>query len=724
MKYLNMLLLFTVIVITGCNSGGGGGDAGADTPTQVNPKIPGTDTDFDGEIRGVEEVSFDTSTVGQVSIKWKVPSLYLTEDYQVVLYKVRVSTALEGFNVSSPDDSPDFSSFELIRGKNGADGTDSIGEYLDEDVFQNTLYYYWIYIVLGGSTQKGSTAGEFSSSPRYEILTSVTDTSEDVIPDADFWTRLKFDTIISPPVVVGDEKFHTLRSFDGGQPRAGEPKGRISCNASGSYCYLVETKQNRVIILDNALLKSCAGLEQGEDVDDATFQIIEFACRLQAAGSPMQVLNILGQSQAESTKSCQEYNTECSLLENSGACEDNPFCRDTTENDVFSCSVDGSKCLTAPTDVAFTPSGKFLIMDAGNSRIKVHSSDPDIGCDENPTDPADSTVRFHSSTLTCAASSVIGKKSLNDFEEYSLAEDGLSALFYPTSAVEIGEDLLIADAGIADRVVKIKGWRNSNDFTCNEDTWGTPLCDFDGLLGQSSYFNSTTFKSECFDGTSCEDYIGSGIRLTEEKEGYLLSKFNNPVKLVVEDNGGLLIGVEEDFNIDVGTGNQFALKGRILYYAENPLIGEELACDAVQGELFGEDCQATKIFGQNDPDNIFNIGSSLDNYDSGNFALLSIGDMTLRGNELFVADYERSHLYYYNDISTLIASEGETIPATVKILNPEGAAREDVAGALPDLKSLGGVHYDTIDGKVFLTDPVAGKIFEVSTKKFPTAPSF
>jgi hypothetical protein len=731
MKIIKILLLILLsLSIISCNSTK---EEDSTVKTDINdPKIPGTNLDLVGDVRGVFNVricpnaitgsagcpSSSLDDTNQFTLTWSIPNLYRSENWIAVIFKARKPSDPYSCDNLGPGTlctitnpkSPSFATYEVKRIKDT--------QWIDTDVSQNENYYYWIYLVLEGEETLRNTIGFWSTSSRYEAQATQSGTGAFLPSGAEFWKTMVRSTMVAAP----SQGFNQLNTFNAGQPTVGVAKGRVAISSNGIIA-VSDTNNNRILIFDNQLLRGC--LDVAED------ELSRFACLLSSSVQSITPVNILGQPDQTTIKSCQEHQNTCTTYltqQNCRLTRDNvpSFCKwDTSTN---KCEVRASDCLTKPTEL-LVDGNKLFIADSGNNRVLLYNnllystpSIPDekqiIGCDPD-------IVPGITRPIYCTPDKVFGKSSINDLTTYDFQFTGSSSLNNPTGLAVDGADLYIADTG-NNRVVKAANFADNALYICTSESWLSDLCRWKAVLGQPDYFSNKTFKdffntSSSILGGTFSNIVQEGIsppsmpngkNLFEGDSKNILKRyFRNPNKLKIVTMNNikyLLISSHEDFEATSELGTTVALRGRILKFPLSVLQNANPQCN--EATFATNKCEAVDVFGQEKFERVAilsGVGGGAGQYGNLAFGIDYIDDFEVLGNAMIAVDGTNNFVYQWTNIST---KELDGYPFTSKILDPEGAYLGGNQSS-PNLTGISGIAYDAAAGKCFVIDGAGSKIY-------------
>ena len=680
-----------------------------------DPRQPGVGIGDSASIRKVFDVQIcpnllnpscpesGNNTFNQVDISWRIPSLYETEEYIVVIYKVNKEAQGDIEPGELPSDLGFMSVYETVRLKDT--------QWSDTDVLQNTQYAYYIYIVLEGEEEVNSTDGFWSASDKYNVLTTSESATVEIPEGESFWENIRWENMTNPP--TGDPPVITYNTYSPGSPDIDNAKGKITTAFSGAVFFLADTDNNRILVYENAQLKTC---EQylGDD-------LLYFGCRLQAEGAPPTPYNILGQPSQYSSLSCQEHNTQCQTYTDESEClltrnGVDSFCK----WEGGSCKVKGNQCLTKPTDILFQD-GILYVADSGNDRIMVYENveytpvansteNVLLGCDKRLPNQAKDT-----NPVRCQADRYFGKQSFDDFSQYSLINgEGISMLDNPTGMAIDGISFYIADTG-NNRVVKIDNFNDTSEYVCNSSTWLTSLCSWDGLLGQPNYSSKKTFNDFFTDDPSIlSGTFNNELQDTPDILKRYCAKPNKILFKELDGNKYMFITCNEDFEEEVGIGSRVGLRGRIVRYDSNP-IGENFICN--EATFDSGSCDANEVYGQEAFDKVVVLSGSAGgagSYDSLAYTFSFTTDMDFVEDSLMLVDSKTNNIYVWKD---LLNKPTDGFPYTYAVEDPQGRF---ISGSrsLPNLKEIQSIRYDGVS-RIYVTDGQDGKVYQLNIQQIP-----
>jgi len=653
------------------------------TGSTFDPKIPGSTTSA-GNILSVSGASA-TVVNNQVLLTWNPPVIYLGSS----VFKVHIfRQACLITDLSCVIDYPQLaalSSFQV---------TESSGfSYLDTKVQLGTNYSYWLYVEFNGAYDSGVKLGAFVPS---------TSVNNSIISDySTFWQNLGlgigFFVIPNSPM--------SAQTLNIGKTSALNPtnvSGKFAFGKGGSLLYVADTANNRVLVYGKQGALGC------DSIADKTGDAYIF-CLASVSGEPFVPLNVIGQPDQYSNKSCSEHYQDHTAYGNSTF-----VTLDTNQSPVF------DRCLTAPTGL-FVENNNLIIADTGNDRVVIHDALPNnIACDKNFSISLNSTER-------CAASIIVGKKDFTDLPHlnqsgvvvrppHSTILDGESSLLRPNDVVAKDGNLYILDSGNS-RIVRVKQYANPSYWGCGESTWKTPICSFSAILGQKNYHEVKTFSSELSNGNLYLDEnsrvnLSSQISLEEtgDYSNFLAKHFDNPSSLFLNESGTLFVSSFENYLSASGTSSQTQLKARILTFNISALEGEQPPCNVASFSASG--CSAVKVLGQADINKIPVWASGFGSYETAiSYGLEYVSSILTIGQSLLAAQPGNNSIKVWSDWAKI---QMPGFPRDKEVLNPQGSlSPKDPTKTLPYLKSISFIQYEPASKRFFVTDSESNKIYEV-----------
>jgi len=493
-----------------------------DTSSSVHvfdPQIPGGSITYNGDsVAGkVLNLTADNSQLEKITLNWKVPPVYKTMNYQVMIYKYKGL----GFALPDPSNESAGADFYLLKSLSAEtyldqNSTDSNGDIV-YSVEQGQDYTYWVYLKITANNKT-----KWSPGVKIEVK-SKNPTDTFLMPSsANFWNNLN-NSLGNDPSNINGTLFVNLYTM-GYNASAVPNQGSIATAYSGNVLYYSDTPNNRVIIYTRGLAYSC---DAYKTTDPETY----FACTYQYSGMPLSPVGVIGQEtigtdlndSLSGRRSCVQYESKCSQITQASSCNpDSPqnssiceWVADSTNQNGGFCTA-YKRCLTAPTKLTVADN-KLFISDSGNNRIVAYYDSTDL----TKTLPLKGHVRNDGTStvqqIDKGPARVFGKKNLSDQSTYPI---GKASLSNPGGVAVNGTNLYIADTD-NNRVVGIKDYWST--YSCeNSDSWGNLAtdpgftggsCQFSYLLGQNTFFEKWSLK-EGTDGYQQTDPGYDGIKCT------------------------------------------------------------------------------------------------------------------------------------------------------------------------------------------------------------------
>jgi hypothetical protein len=715
---LSIIAILCVALITaGC-------PGKSDTPTseghQFDPQIPGGSISGTSTLLPVTDLLANTSVSGQVTLSWKVPSVYLPLNYKIIVYRhdgldpnwVLPNPALQGSTAPL---------FEAAEGQSNF--------FADSNNIQDSGYYnYWVYIFLNNQWSQAS----------YLQVHYPTASTNFLLPlAADLWNQLAWRLGFAPKI----NNYIDYTVMAPGIFSYNHPKGSTAFAYSGAYMYVADTDNNRVLMYSRQGILACEAYKTDPELYSA--------CYYQATGSPLQAQNVLGQPLDTTSGTCAAH-PECTTKTTDQGCTTSSGC--VWSNQSNSCSFPMNRCMSGPSKV-YVQGSKLFVSDSGNNRILVWNVAPTVGC----VPVLNGVIVATPDQSDCKPDYQIGKQSLDDENTYSLATDGNQSLSNPTGVAVSGSDIFIADTG-NNRLVKIADFTSSDIFDCTPDKWSTSLCRFTSVLGQKDFFTAKTFndfiaedattklscaqmssnsvnnQSVCQQNTACAwnagqiggdcviadpiiDPANLGHIITDDHQFLLQRYFANPTELRISDTGQLLVLAYENYSARSTAGNNISLNSRIVVFNKNvlsqdPVTSADPTCKISTFDTGG--CDAQSVLGQL---NFKTLTIETQSYPDIPYAFQSMSGFDIAGKNMIGVDSISSMVYIWPDWITSAA----TTKNPTKTLNPAGGAMPGGAGQFyPNLRSLSAVTISVGNQLVYITDSAASQVFEIRAYKLPT----
>jgi hypothetical protein len=654
---MRVILVYALFSIFGCSEIPA---EKADTP--YSPRNPGGNNGVI-QIQSVTNATFDTSTLGQISLSWLNPSIYLFTNFNVYVYKRSCYYQSPDCTITTPTNGS-VSVFQVYSGQNSS-LIDTV------NIVQGQNYTYWFYIEKDGVFDQGLKVG---------VATPIISNSQTLTDTNSFWQNLGFGigTLVTPSSPF------SAQTINSGLINMSYPSlipGKTAVGKNGSVMYLADTDNNRVIVFAKQGALGC-------DIIPNKSSIEYQACIFQSANEPFVPVNVLGQPNQYSNSDCQTHEANSTIhYSTTRFTPTTPF------------GVSYAKCLTKPMGVHID-GNNLIISDTGNNRVVVHKGLPiTIACDRNMS-PLQTT------SDNCAADLVIGKQGLNDLSNYPLLTNGASALNKPTSIASYAGNLYIVDSG-NHRVVRVKGYQSTDYWSCDASTWMQPLCSFSGLLGQRTYFESKTFSQEIALGnlTFSSNLVSDPL--------FLGKYFENPTAIRIDESTSkLLVSSFENYTgTDSASLKPMQIGSRILVFNLSIIDSDTPSCNLASFSATG--CSANRLIGQQVSAEIPVWSSASGTFESQvSYGLGYISDIELtQGHLVSVQPISNSVKIWENWLTTTTLG----VPHTYNVLDPEGAANPTNAMlSLPDLEQISSVTYVLESRKFFIHDLQKKKVFEVT----------
>jgi hypothetical protein len=397
-----------------------------------NPKIPGGSVNTDPATLSVSNFIAFPKTTGDVELSWVNPAPYSTLIFDVVLFRKQCATGETFCTAPSPKSAGAQALYKIYSGTGNV--------FTDTTAQAGRNYTYWIFVSYSNSFSAPQTSTTVAIAGQSS-LASITKTN--------FWPNSTWTiglprtpgTTVNPSVyLLGMKKNSEL-----------EISGKSVLGESGTLLYYADTENNRIVIMVKQIGYQCI---QAKYTDPVQLK----ACLSQSFGEPFVPMNILGQPDRQTNLSCTQHAVRCGNTANDvksvtgsnnqtkyqvldsldhstvvgtfgtlrearqSSCESSKFCTFDGNEAGNVCAAKRDKCMTAPTHV-YVDNDKLLVSDSGNDRILVYNTLPTqyAACDQNIG--ADIVVKDN-----CSANSVIGKKTVTDLTDYSVASYGSSNL--------------------------------------------------------------------------------------------------------------------------------------------------------------------------------------------------------------------------------------------------------------------------------------------------------
>lgn len=705
--YIKFILIsFALITAVGCKKEED--KETADKQYYYDPKIPFGNIDLNtAKIKNVENLTADASVLNKIKLKWRIPALYTTLPHKVMIYKRREAPA--GFDIICPKPAASQTSLCPADEANGAQiflykelqasellDQNELDENGDEinNVDLDMNYSYWVFLKVNDK--------DWSNGVRINVRSKSKGSSFELPPPAKFW-EFKRWSLGYDPISNGTVNF--LQSMQPGKALPGDIKGGISLAYSGNVLYFADTDNNRVVIYARSGALSC---------EQFTDEFEKSACLLQYIGSPMVATNIIGQSAPDSTYPCggpyekilAAGGNDDGICDAGETCENNPLPQ--------------NECLTKPRKVSVV-GPRLFISDSGNNRIVVHNNLPTNGC---ITDNGSGQV----TPRDCTPDWVIGKAGLLDTNTYNLGTSGNAILKDPTDVVANDGKLYIADTG-HNRIVKIDNYFNRDMFNCTPDTWTTPLCDFDAVLGQADFYTDFSFGSMVASNPAIIVQSGLKDTIDPQYENILKRYFKKPNRIVFNQDGKLLIGANEEFANPNSIGGKSSVHSRILIFNENPIADITSTCNPATFET-GE-CDADDVIGQAQFNKLATVSDgSPASYNQLQEGLFSLDDFDLISVPSDIEDEPNKEILIgvssvTNEVYFWDNWKNKTVdgyPKTSKAIDPQAAPHPTTGQLMPDLKNICAVRGSVESTNIYITDCEGNRVHEIQAADYVVNP--
>jgi len=657
-----------------------------------NSSSPSFDPKTPGSVSGPSVVLSVTSQSAalvnnQVLLTWSSPVIYSgLESFKVHVFRRNCDVNDSACVIDYPELAAT-SSFQITESKDVS--------FLDTGVLIGQNYTYWIYVEYNGSFDSGKKIG-------IKIPDAVNN-SAPLSNYSTFWQNTGFG--VGSFSAAGTPLSASVLNFGLTSPLTPSMiTGKFSFGKNGALLYISDTANNRVLVYGR---QGAIGCDLIKEKDGSAY----VACLTNSAREPYVPLNVIGQPDQSSNKSCQKHLVDQTPYNSS------QFTVDANGDPSF------DKCLTSPTGI-LVDGDSLIIADTGNDRIVIHKSLPsNIACDKN----------FSISQLTtekCAADIVIGKKGFQDVTyvdsvgniinpPYSLASDGESSLNKPGDIVAKDGNLYILDSG-NNRIVRVKQFASQSYWTCSTSTWKDPVCSFSALLGQKNYHESKTLRGELANGNlAFNPQINNLITPGQAIQGgsqagdysnFLSKHFESPTSIKIDKFGNLFVSSYENYQGVNSTGLPVELRARILVFNISSLEGEDTSCNIASFSSNG--CSAIKIFGQDDPNRIPIWANGFSSYETAvPYGLDYISSIEIVENAVFAVQPKTNSIKVWTNWRS---SQISGFPKDQEVFNPGGANNPVNQNlSLPDLKSISYLSYESVSKKFFVADSAANKIYEV-----------
>ncbi|MEK2647322.1 hypothetical protein [Bdellovibrio sp. BCCA] len=636
-------------------------------PDRFDPRIPAGIIGTDLLIKPPTKMTTLNSFSNTLRVSWKSPMGYDYVNFTVGLYRMECDFEVDqGCKLSDVySETPGV----IMVQNSKANMVD------DANLVDGQIYSYF------ACTYLGDKQGPCKASKG----TALNQLSENILPiPVDFWEKISMITGQSASG-YGGAYAATLFTLDPGQSRfdtgTGKSKvtGKLVFAKNGAVAYLADTDNNRVIIYARG-----NGMCNREAMDDDAFN---FCLQVQSS-MPLQPINILGQPDQYSNKSCQDHDLAGTNYRGGKFVEhQGPL-------------VDYRRCLTKPQSVTVDEIGnRLIIADTGNDRVLIYNGIPtDAGCDP-------SVNPMVSNKVFCDATTVIGKKSLYDLSAYSFASYGDRTLNNPIDVKVRYDDLYILDSG-NHRLLKVGKYNQGLSFNCTETNWLTSFCRFTAVLGQRNLFSRESMSdlpsSGLFVGTP-----GNESAFVPQYKNFLKNHFGNPTSFRFTDDNKLIISAFENYTyVDGGYHN--IVKGRLVVFDETAIAKEIPSCTTsnFDDEIFAR-CFAIAHLGIVNPEVLPRMGAGADYLLSVSYGMDYISDFDVTDQSLVAISPFNSALYVFG-------AYHNTTAYSRRIEDPSGQLSSK-GTVMPDLKGTSSIVIEKASEKFYIVDPMDSKFYELNT---------
>ena len=691
----------------------------------------------------------DVSVLHKIKLTWKVPPLYTTLDYQVVIFKRDAPP--ENFNIVCPDpvnaETPlcpqsEASASAIYKVKEIAANQWLDENYLDDEgeetinVAEDTDYSYWVFVRVDKQWSNGVRINVHSKAPTVTFQFPE-------IPK--FWKQLKWNYGQTPTSYCGSQS--TLAgcqsmpqayscAWNASSTRCEQEDvcsmetTQASCNSTAkaakgcswnaivNRCIPPPEKYQSMYSLDSGV--SLPGDPKGgfafaysgnvifiSDTDNNRVMIYQregalaceayedpydqAACMLQYSGAPVQATNVLGQAKVDRAVPCGD-----------------PL------------ALPANQCMVKPTKV-MVHGTRLFVSDSGNNRVLVYNTIPLNGCDPQPI------TGQAAKPTSCLPSFVIGKAGLNDLTTYSVVDAGDSSLKMPTDLLVKDTDLYIADTG-NNRVIKIDDYADDAKFNCTAQTWGGGLCKFSAVLGQPDLFSRNYLEADVAANPSM--LLSTGLQDTFDPQyaSYMKRHFREPIRIMYDADGKFYVGANERFSKSSPIGGRNAIHGRILIFNENPLEGDVPKCNPAT--FTDGSCDANDVIGQARFDKLENVsGTNPADYNQLAYGLYHLDDFDIKE---IPADVDNGETV---DRRMLLSVDGSTnginvwmnikekgsdgYPRSGVVVDPQGAFNDTTQQNQPDLQNLCSIRVESNQDLIYVNDCGGFRLYEIRSYKIP-----
>lgn len=653
-----------------------------------SPAIPGGVINGSSSINPVTKLVAVKSGVNEISLTWANPRGYDFLNYEIKVYRLACDVNKDSgcalnenyeltpmaYKITTP----------LFKGMSAKDSG------LNPSVF----YSFFVCIFLDskqGPCQKISIQPDAQAvntsytitSKFWELVSMIT--GESLTNQIGVQVPLNIYTIDSGVTELASAQNSTITTAN--SDKVVKVTGRLSSAKGGTLLFYPDTKNNRVIIYSR-LTMQCDPITMSNGIYSN--------CIAASSMMPLQPINILGQPDQRSSKSCKEHERDKTPYLGG-------FFVNTTVDDSGKAVSTYDKCMSSPTSVfADEANDKLLVTDSGNNRILVYGKIPaEQGCDPNISG-------YISNKVACSATGVIGKKSLTDLSDYSFFSTnsgpsyGDKTLNNPIDIKVYDDDLYILDSG-NHRLIKIYKYSSPYEYNCTSDSWDTPNCRFSSVLGQKNLLSRDKFND--LNLNNFDVRLGSYGELTSNIN-FLRNHFSYPSSFKFTSDGKLLIAANEDFE-KIDSEYTLALKGRILVFEATAITKSKPDCTESN---FDDDtlglCFAKVLLGQSDYKKIPRYRSGGDYLQSVPYGLGFISSVEQSNSGLIAVSPQNNSLYIYSSYTDQLRYD-------VRIDNPNGSLDQQ-GRPLPTLKQISSIIIDGASRRAVVSDVGASRLFDIN----------
>ena len=519
------------MALTGCTKAKTPGDS---TNFLFDPKVPGGSIGNTLVVGSVTNLTVDSTVTGQITLSWKIPSVYVPLPYTIRIYKnpgplnqtlpdpTQLYTSAGLFKVaelpaaSCPIETShvagtlySFNSTQIAS--NCTTWTETATTPTEpshvQGVLENTTYSYSVFIYLkntwgpavtGSTTTPNGSAGftlppanKFWQQKAWDYGNAPFANSSSPAQKTQSYSTLEpkkstCSLMVSPPTcsqLTGCE-WDVDSSGVGAcnnESFVGHMKGKTATAYDGAVLYVADTDNNRVVVYERTEALACVQYKN----DPVTYQ----ACQFNSQGVPFSAVNILGEPDQYSNSGCNVSCQAPAANATAAACGAVSGCAWQTKTLSCQPTFTYDQCLNKPNYIT-VDGNNLIITDSGNNRLVVWDHLPIQGCDPN-------IIAGQTTQTDCNAKTYIGKTSFSDFNNYAVATYGRMSFSNPTGTTVLNGNIYVADTN-NNRVVKINNYStSSNGYSCNLTNFQSQnfgACAFSSVLGQPSFNVKIGFK--------------------------------------------------------------------------------------------------------------------------------------------------------------------------------------------------------------------------------------